>query len=677
MERKVLAIFSLLSISSAQNSIPFNFIPWTRAFRDCSLHLMLAEQVNLDTLPFQAMEQPYQLVRITQQFLEKDIHEGPPYTHHIQCKASFIYEVTTNHLELGLAGSLNFGGPLVKYIFLLTQRPKVVVGSVVRKLYGDPDLLIDFTRLYVLRVDQARSIKTGFLRVQVFTVCPHEARTVQVCPVETATLAVADLEFERRGRMKEIPYCPLAMVPHHGRTFYDSVWTDFGSDNVDVKVNKEMLRSIHLGFSNQSIDYHVSRKTLAPAQLSRRSRIYRGELRLTPGAAMFIPTHQQAFGFITCYEQSDQIAFHVYLEPFTWPVWLSTGLTSALLAFVLVKMFRAGSKFLIVYVNLILALMDQYSELKGSGIKQKYVQKWKAVLLGLWLVAALTLSNAYRGILTANVAAPVPTIGIETFEQLHAQGFELYSPLPISIRVYASSPRLWKLVLEKFREVIGERSNDSSGLAVGLTVFGTELKVRRASIQHSKHVDYLHAKNLWKDAYDQYLKMLRLPKDFPNVTIEQVVSSCRKSAYVDYVHELSDFEPALGLSGKWRNPNGDIKFRFGSEQLLNEQQGWLFAQDFKGGGLLSSAFRRLSAEAGIYAALLKRFKVMRRASLGYLLGVAGTNCSPIPLDSNLVQGLFILYGILLLAACIAFVVELSAYGVVRVCHRRRNGFNKA
>ena len=93
--------------------------------------------------------------------------------------------------------------------------------------------------------------------------------------------------------------------------------------------------------------------------------------------------------------------------------------------------------------------------------------------------------------------------------------------------------------------------------------------------------------------------MLWLPKAFPNVTIEQVVASCGKTAYVENVHDISYLGPPPALCDKWRNPNCDLKFRFGRERLLNEQQVWLFAQDFKGGGLLSSAFRRLTAEAGI------------------------------------------------------------------------------
>ena len=672
-----LRLFVLLpALSFVQGSIPFNFISWARAFQSCSLQIVLAQWIDPDAVPFPVLSQPYKLVRITQSFAAKRTYIGHSYSPHINCQASFIYEVSTDVLEFLLAGSLHMLGPANKYIFVYTFDPKLT-NEGVQALYNDFNLLIDFTRLYILHVEQEEQRRTGknptFVRVQ--TACPEKFGIVRICSVNIRSFAfLEEFETERNARMKAIPYYPFALVPARRRSFYMSVWTDDANDDVEVKVNKEILRSILRGFSNQSIDYDTNFQTLNPDELKRRARMESGPLKLTGGASTFIPTEEQAFGFITCYEEPDTVSIRVYIDPLTFQVWLCTVLSSTFLAVVLFNIFKVGSTFLDTQANLLFVLIDQYiplnegkhGKLMGQAKYHYHCRQTVAILLTLWLLTALTLSNAYRGILTANVAAPVPTIGVDTFEELHANGFELYSPLESIVRQYATSPWMWSRLLEKHAEIMAKNLDGVFAKpAVGLTTFGRHLSILHDKMQSSRKFDRVHFKYLWKDVYKNYLEMLRLPQGFPDTTMEQVVGSCGKTAFVERFHRLSDFVPPPELSAKWLNENGEPKLRVGSESILKEQHGWLFSMDFKGGRLLSTAMRRLMAEAGIHNWLSKRNKYVRHSTLGYLLGIRTKNVSSLRLIANLIQGLFILYASLLVAALLAFAAELSLH----ICKR--------
>ncbi|CAG7838236.1 unnamed protein product [Allacma fusca] len=433
----------------------------------------------------------------------------------------------------------------------------------------------------------------------------------------------------------------LKKVPHGVRLFQERVLLNFIGPQTGrfiPKVLSNLIQIIQTQFSNSSLLLkHPHYETVSrhyPKNLIQKLPSINYKLEVFSSSSIF-PVQLRYFNFISCVELEETTEMKVYLDPFDLHLWIGLGISC--LTFGAIFWGLSGRRIPVLEsLLLVLSVLLENCQIPSYILKRGLIRS----LIGLCLMFSIIVENSYKGKITASVTAPKPRKQLETFEDL--EGFNIYSPVARSFKEFTVNASNWKLVKDNklLQSVLQDPEMDRNRPC--LTLFGWQLCLRYGFIRKtiSKLVKASEVRRL--------IKMVKFPENFPTVSVEEEVSKCNKSAFVDYEDTIDEFVPVL------RNIQTPI-FTKGKEKFLKAAIGWAFQNEKKSGGLLSKFIQPWISESGIYRWMEFQLPGIKRNSLRHLMEIQSKQVKICTLSwrSNLIAGL--LY-ITLTCLCISWIV---------------------
>jgi len=399
----------------------------------------------------------------------------------------------------------------------------------------------------------------------------------------------------------------------------------------------------------------------------------------------FLPCFQTYINFITCNRPGEKFwqDFSVYLRPldiWTWLSFITTVFAIAVIIFLylILFVFEKSSWTNIrrsAWLSFFIPIAIVFENYCPPAWTQNKISI-KALMI-LWLQLSTILTNVYRGIVTTNVIASVPSPEFQSFGQLVQHNITLYSPLvPATDRLFR---RLAKYKFGTKEQVFPKRlfkpNGDIANTYLAIPSFINELGLLYNEFFDAENQQKSQQNKSFK--YEQDLKMfhqlihrIRTPPNFPFNSIEMEVSNCAGSAFMDFQHTLDTFRPVFR--------NGVKTFTFGKEKALQHSFGWKLG--FKDGDGIKSVLIPL-IESGIHERLRNLWNALDLHGQSLrALNVRRKTKKPkkISLFSNILT-IFVTWGALALTSLLLFCLELlsSIYSrrrdyVVQLRNKSRN-----
>ncbi|CAG7717318.1 unnamed protein product [Allacma fusca] len=290
------------------------------------------------------------------------------------------------------------------------------------------------------------------------------------------------------------------------------------------------------------------------------------------------------------------------------------------------------------------------------------------VVVGIFFVFAMIVENSYKGKITASVTAPKPRKNLETFDDL--QGFRIYSPISEKVQPYSHNRASWGIVLEMKRRALDTQKNQIQNQYVSssgfsnlihyrplLTRFGMEIFVVLAyAVKVNSSAKYRDISQLHR-----ILRMEAVPDGFPDVSIEEEVSKCNKSVFVDFDDQLDQFVPAF-------SKGTSSPFIKGKENFLQQRLGWTFQNENKCGGLLSRFIKRFLADSGIESWMEFKLPGLKKNSLRYFVEITRRRAKgeALSINSNLISSVLYISFCCVVLCWVSLSVEFFVYQRKRV-----------
>lgn len=119
--------------------------------------------------------------------------------------------------------------------------------------------------------------------------------------------------------------------------------------------------------------------------------------------------------FVTCYEDKKigALSLKGYVSAYDYPTWISIGLFSIVTSLVFLRTSRQGSLLLFLFILVEQGCVDS-------------VSKRFRLIMGIWVIMGVILSNAYKGDNITELTAPLPQFRWELLDQLIAHHFSYY-----------------------------------------------------------------------------------------------------------------------------------------------------------------------------------------------------------------------------------------------------------
>ncbi|CAG7727462.1 unnamed protein product, partial [Allacma fusca] len=314
-----------------------------------------------------------------------------------------------------------------------------------------------------------------------------------------------------------------------------------------------------------------------------------------PYTSSVVITGTRHFNFITCVSPDETTNVQVYLDPFDMNIWIGLLLSCIIFAFIFWRLSRSTStSFNSLF--LVLSVLVENCKLPEIFTRRPLVR----VVVGIFFVFAMIVENSYKGKITASVTAPKPKKNLETFDDL-LQGFRIYSPISEKVQPYSHNRASWEIVLEMKRRALDTQKNQIQNQHVSSSGFSNLIHYRPLLTQFGMEIFVVLAYAVTVNSSAKYrdisqlhriLRMEAVPEGFPDVSIEEEVSKCNKSVFVDFDDQLDQFVPAF-------SKGTTSPFIKGKENFLQQRLGWTFQNENKCGGLLSRFIKRFLADSGI------------------------------------------------------------------------------
>ncbi|CAG7727428.1 unnamed protein product [Allacma fusca] len=205
-----------------------------------------------------------------------------------------------------------------------------------------------------------------------------------------------------------------------------------------------------------------------------------------------------------------------------------------------------------------------------------------------------------------------------------------------------------------------------------LTVFGSEVYNRYKLVNYSILLGIRVPEKRNYTSLKQILMMIEVPVEFPKVTIEETVSRCNKSVFVDYDVNLDSFVPNF-------QTNKTAVFVKGTERFLEESVGWSLQNEKKSGGLLSKFLRSYVSESGLHRWLEFKLPPLVRGSLKYFLEMQKmrSNILALSWSSNLITSLLYISVYCVITCWIVLAAEVIIQkGYLWKSTRSKNAFRR-
>ena len=535
-------------------------------------------------------------------------------------------------------------------------------------------LSADHTRIIFIILSKNESVRKDYLNFYCFFyVCVTCERydNVKIAPSqvwdgEKRVLNLETFESVRVALLRKVTYVPVLTR----ESIYINV---YGYRSHTPKHVLEILKDVNGRFSNVSIKLTNPEAAKNAAEAVNRSRERQFELLrnpelgyespLTSGGSTYIPVSVSYLTFVTCDAIDDRAAARTYVRPFRTNIWITIG--AAYFLTVAILSYKLGHKDVVGQVLLVGAVL-----LENARIPSSYLTSVKSQMLaGSCLLITVVLSNCYRGKITSDATASWEKSHYENFEQLNANNFQIYSPIPKRFMEYAVNNTAWGIArnFEGLRKYYDNDLNSSNYIFSKLGIFALNFREQLCGLKSANKTRCLNLSPETIQAHErllrQLLSILRLqviPTHDPVETITERVSECNRTALVDHNDEIGNFRPSM----TWQTKSaGQAKFVKGKEKFNMQMSGWNFGMDSRGGGLASQFFRRLAIESGVFVWLKKGSETNSRGqgTLDYFWKQsAEARKAALGFTSGLISDLFIVYVACCAACFVAIVAEMIA-----------------
>ncbi|CAG7830310.1 unnamed protein product, partial [Allacma fusca] len=234
---------------------------------------------------------------------------------------------------------------------------------------------------------------------------------------------------------------------------------------------------------------------------------------------VFVSVRWDTITFMSCYGVSISTTFHIYAHPYQMNVWICILIAIILLSFGMYrdvpKPWRQISYLLLLTIG---SLLENIHLSWNLNLRLKF-------FIMPWLLIVVVLSNAYKGILTSDLTAPKPNTGLQMFEELDDVFLYPEHDIPPDLPILNQTGNVF---FKDSNELLVRTCIGPPGLFMNLFYSG--------EIGRKSHLPKSLLKN--KKMYDYILERLVLP---PKISVEEVVSQCDKSGFLDFRSKILDF----------------------------------------------------------------------------------------------------------------------------------------
>ncbi|CAL8147359.1 unnamed protein product [Orchesella dallaii] len=469
-------------------------------------------------------------------------------------------------------------------------------------------------------------------------------------PKVTLYTALANLYTEATEDGKRLTYYKLAL-PYEvrglglGYYFEDTSWNHLTSSlkarsTLKALKNKpsidEIILSILLEETQTPLNETV--ETWTQAQLFPAVGVV-----MNVKSISIMPIHSTYFNFITCHLES-HLNLLAYVQPFHWNVWLfllaSIWLTAFTIPFVATQTVSSNNQPLLTinHYSIFLALSLLLTDTVVFA-KEFYGNRRIRLILSLWLLASIILTNAYKGHHFAQRTAPSKNLQVKKFQDLTE--FKIFTKRicdpGLDHGQYCSEfgANLINWLVERLDR--DSLSQIISNIAKIDPITG-----------HIPNIGFLGSYDFETKSDGKIASLLpqleMLPNDETSV-VYQAIHDCNKLAYVEKGSELKSLIRKLPTSCS-------RPIYVGNDKLFEKTSVWYIQAS--GGSYLMRRFRYLE-ESGIYHFWRKWIDIAYHPIDGH--------CAPVfralSLQSNTVVIFFILLMGIVIAALI-FLCEIPA-----------------
>jgi len=402
----------------------------------------------------------------------------------------------------------------------------------------------------------------------------------------------------------------------------------------------------------------------------------------------------QHHNFISCSGWKKKIGMTALLAPFEENLWIigasALVLTSILFKTVLVRLGLPDSVLFFIPMLLFEQGLSWSKKLEGSVAFKSF--------MGMILLSGLVLTNSYRGIVTSNLAAPIPAHGIATVEEAMDADYRILIPeldankmlISTVLLKYSYPPMNYTDLATKWA-MVGDLSHLVNFMGL-LNNFRTlpqgELRTKRERIMN--HLVLIRWKNTLPDTRDESEYMMtdenlmkRCNKTFvlaghENATDEEKLLLCAE-AYVPPEYVIPTYpDPLLDLSLRQELAlcNGSIylaeeeqlhsflttvqpltteKFYYGRDRYMSDSRVWAMAGiEWDRLHIIYLRFQSL-VQSGIFLRVMEsRIRQKLEEVLGFI---------PLSTQSNFVQATYITFWTCIILSLAAFLLERIRAGL--------------
>jgi len=347
---------------------------------------------------------------------------------------------------------------------------------------------------------------------------------------------------------------------------------------------------------------------------------------------IFFP-QQTHYNFITCDGSFSFLSFRCFWLPFKPHLWLTLSVSFAFLLMFLKLAFRhlklSDSSLLILYS----IVLDQNvcictGKRKICGLKYCFASV---------LLTTLILTNLYRGSLTSDLTASIPTFKLKFVDEAVGKGYKVLVPVVNQSSLhyhYVNNPELFP----EFKNVKEER----------------DWKLYIVAYSHNFIAALINSlQKIGKQSYQKLYHNIDIQLEI-NYSIEHHLILCNKTMYMGSPNELDEMLQAIDRVGPTRI------FYKGMDEYLTHPLAWVFTgMSFDRLHVVHKGFQAV-IHSGIFE-LFHRSDVASEQIVGSALKALST-------DSGFIISTLVIYFSLLLVCFVVLVVELTQNLAVINCY---------